>query len=256
MNTPPTNDMPAFRWITIIAAVVLVLLFAALLGAIWLAGLVPGLKSPISISQTPTATPRPTAPSAPHVLVYAPPSTAALRAEDFSSGLDHWSLYYPVGKMELIDGRIVLQANRSNSIAVALNPDFITAGAKYYVQADFSTDVTTSGAYGLVFGASYEGGTFYLFGCNPQFQSCRLLRHTRGAWEPLLERAQAELRALPEPNTLSVYFDNGRMELYTNGNLLTSYIDDAPFHSTGVGALVSSPGFRLFADNFFGYSEK
>jgi hypothetical protein len=256
METPPDPRMPRTRWITVCAGILLILLYAALFVGVAYGGLLPWTRKSTVIQNTPVPTPTPVAVSTPHILVYQPPSASIIRSADFSSGLGDWSLLYPVGKIESIDGRLVLQSKIFSQPVIGVNQDFIASAPKYYVQAEFSTDVPSDGGYGLVFGANKQGGTFYAFEVAPGFTMCRLWRFTQGRWDQLGKDIPAEFAAYPEPNILSAYFDVGRIELYINGGLLWSYIDNDPLRFTGVGVFVLQPGFRLYADNFFAYSEK
>jgi hypothetical protein len=44
---------------------------------------------------------------------------------------------------------------------------------------------------------------------------------------------------------LSVYFDQGRMELSLNGNLMAEYSDKEFFPSSDVGMFMTDTGYRL-----------
>ena len=253
MDSASTNKMPVYRRVTWIAGAVLLLLYGGLFAAVWMSGLIPGRKGPLVPVATPT--PVPTA-TGPRNLIYPPPRADMLRSDDLSTGLDGWSSLYGNGKMENIKEQLVLQTNRMMQPALAINSKLLDAGTKYYIQADLATDTLPAGGYGLVFGASDSLGTFYLFDCTPPLNKCRLLKITGSDTDTLIADIEAELERYPNPNTLSVYFDDGRMELYANGDLVSSYTDKQPFRYTGVGVLVWFPGFRVLADDFQGYSEK
>lgn len=253
MDSASNRKMPVYRRVTWIAGAVLVLLYAGLFAAVWMSGLIPDRKGALAPAATPT--PAPTA-TGPRALIYPPPRADMLRSDDLSTGLDGWYSLYANGKMENIKGQLVLQTNRRGQPALAVNAKLLDAGTKYYIQADLATDTLPTGSYGLVFGASESLGTFYLFDCTPPLNTCRLLKITGSDTDALIADIKAELEPYPNPNTLSVYFDDGRIELYTNAELVSSYTDKQPFRYTGVGVLVWFPGFRVVADNFQGYSEK
>jgi len=92
-----------------------------------------------------------------------------------------------------------------------------------------------------------------LFEILPQFHEYGLYKHAASAkWTKLVPYASAEaIRPYPESNTLGIYFNNGSIELYINGNLESTYRDQAPYNSGDFGAYVDDSGFTLFVTHFF-----
>ena len=158
-----------------------------------------------------------------------------------------------------MNGKLILQSNASGYFAIATNgmPLLVLNGGKYYVQADFTTDGYADSIYGLVFGFDRTLNTFYLFEVQPQTSMFSLIKHTPEKWSPLilLSSSNGALKAFPQVNTLSAYFNQGGIELYINGNLESSYSDKEPFQSGGFGAYLDNSGSRLIVDNFFAYSD-
>ena len=258
MEEPNSQSVPWYRVVTIIAGVVLILLYTTLVIALGATGVLPWPKASLPIASKPTATPTPTITvlSTPRILVHAPSDASIVRTMDFSKGIDGWQLYYVNGKVENIKGQLVLQSNITNQAAIAMNASFLSPGAHYYVQADFTTDIPTNGGYGLVFGADRKVGTYYLFDLWPRAHVARLQRVTQGSFQQLGKSAAVHLATSLQSNTLSVYYDRGYIELYLNGTQMLTYTDTEPLHSTGIGAFVSGPGFTVKMDNVFGYSIK
>jgi hypothetical protein len=83
-----------------------------------------------------------------------------------------------------------------------------------------------------------------------------LFKYTQGKWDELVPLSRSAIKPYPEVNTLSVYFNQGNIDLYINGSSVASYSDKGPFHSTGLGAFANDAGYRLIVDNFFAYDEK
>lgn len=195
----------------------------------------------------------------PQVLIQKPGDEWMIRHEDFSSDDLGWTLYFPPGKLQIVNGQLVLETYSPDRSVIASSQVFFAPSddiERYYVQADFTTDVETSLSYGLVFGLSDSFGSFYLFEIWRDNGLSRLLKYSSGGWEELVAFTEVELRPYPEFNTLSVYFDEGNIELYTNGVLAATYKDENLFRSKNIGAFIGEIGVRLIVDDFFVYDER
>jgi hypothetical protein len=202
-------------------------------------------------------TPTITATSLPHILVHDPSDSISITREDFSSDQRDWGLYYRNGKIQIIQGVLLLQSNLSNELAIGTSKQLAPTSEKYYLQADFSTDVTTQDGYGLIFGASKSSGTYYVFELFPQSKNFGLLKYNAGDWKVLAPYQQTEkMLPFPNTNTLSVYFEKGSIELYINGSPVTKYSETNYLQSKDIGVLVSNSGYRLIVDNLFVVNEK
>jgi hypothetical protein len=239
------------RWLTILTGGYLLFLYAALciVAFIFNNG---WLISASDNIPTRTATAIPT----PHILIHRPAENTEVKHEDFSVNNPNWELNYPVGKLEVINGKLILQSNAFGYSVVGENQQLIPTGQKYYVQADFSTDIDTDKSYGLVFGLNHSTGTFYVFEVWPQTRVFRFFKYTAGYWNELIPFSRGNIRPYPEVNTLSVYFNMGNIQLYINGDLASTYLDDSPFQFTGVGVFTSNMGYRVIMDDLFIYSEE
>ena len=192
----------------------------------------------------------------PHILVRSPSTQSAVIHEDFSSNEKDWGLYFDYGKLEVINGKLILQSDVPNGIGVGTSKQFSPASENYYLQADFSTDIDMSSSYGLVFGLNKSLATYYLFEIWPQAGSFRLFKYNAGKWAELIPFSHVEMRPYPQANTLSIYFDKGRIELYINGKSVSKYSDKDFFQSKDVGVFVNNSGYRLIVDDFFVFDEK
>ncbi len=253
MKEQTGSRVPKYRWVTALAGGYLIFLFI-LLGA--LVGLVLWMHR----TQTPTpagspATPAVQVTSTPHILLHAPADKTLIRSEDFSTGVGNWSLDYRVGKVQVINRRLIAQSYTPGSSIAVTNQSFIPAADIYYVQADFMTDTDALAPYGLIFGSNNESDTYYLFDILPRSAQLHLLKHSPDKWNLLLSLSSAAIGAYPVVNTLSVYFHRGVMNLYINGISVATYTDSEPLHSSGVGVLATDSSYRLMVANFFAYSE-
>ncbi len=243
-------DVPKHSWLTIFAGGYLVYLF--ILFGIFAAFMIPVFRSIANKPSTPSITTVPT----PQILVHVPADKNSIRFEDFLSNQRDWSLEYASGKIETINGKLILQTYSSGWPAIGQNQLFIPNGSIYYVQADFMTDIDANQPYGLVFGRNDTLDTFYLFEILPHSNQFSLYKYAPGKWDALVPFSNTEINPYPEVNTLSAYFNKGQIELYINGNLVTSCSDQQPYTSVGVGVLADNSSYRLIVDNFFAYSEK
>ena len=172
MEEQKANGAPKPRWFTIFAGGYLIYLF--ILFGIFAAFMMPLFRTITSKSPAPITTIVPT----PQILVHIPTDKSSIRFENFSSDQKDWSLLYPSGKIDVINGKLILQSNAPNWPAIGQNPFFISASpiySIYYVQADFMTDVDANEPYGLVFGMDNRLGTFYLFEILPRSKQISLV---------------------------------------------------------------------------------
>jgi len=253
VDTDAPKQVRKYRWVTKLAGGCLVILYMSLCIVTYIIGF--GNKDLSNQINSVSPTPTTTSISTPQILVYSPENKSIIRFDDFSSNLSNWSLYYPNGKVEVINDKMILQSNLSNHAAISERQNFIRVYDKYYVQADFATDIATRLPYGLVFGMNNSLGTFYLFFINAQTQVYYLFKYLSGEWNELIPFSRGEIRPYPEVNTLSAYYVQGNIELFINGELVASYLDQQPLQYVGVGAYVAGSGYRLIVDNFFAYSE-
>lgn len=243
------RETPKRRPFTFLAGGCLVVLFLLLIGT----AVVLGYRqktSKGSADLTPTAVPTP------HILVHEPADPRAIVHEDFSSNLHDWGLYYHNGKIEIINGKLILQSNAKYAGVIGTSEIFSPAGETYYLQADFTTDKDQTPPYGLIFGLNKSLGTYYVFEIWPRNQEFRLMKSNKGNWRELIPFSRHAISSYPEATTLSVYFNEGNMELYINGGLADTYSDADFFHSDEVGVFAGGGDYRLVVDDFFIYPEQ
>jgi hypothetical protein len=249
MEDPVTDTKLKPGLVTLIAGGCLAVLYTVFCALALAVG-----SSQVASRNSPTSTP--TVTPVPQVLVHTPSDPGRVIHEDFSSDKNLWGMYYENGKLEIINGRMVLQSGVTNGIEVGTSRKLAPTGDRYYLQADLSTDTETTNSYGLVFGASQSLGTYYLFELWPQNGTYRLFKFNTGKWTELIPATPVELHPYPFSNTLSVDFDRGTIGLFVNGNLVSEYTDGDYFQSKGIGMYVNNMGYRLLVDDLFIYSEK
>lgn len=247
MDSQTPRAKPEVRWLTMLAGGYLLLLFIAFGTAVFL------FKPFKNITST---VPTPTVVSTPHILVHPPANKNIVLYEDFSSNKNEWGLYHPFGKLEVINGKLILQSNIERSFVIGKSSIFDLSEETYYVQADFITDIEEAFSYGLIFGIGDSLENYYMFEITPGPEFFRLHKYNTGKWDELVPYTHSRLKPYPQVNTLSVYFDAGNIELYINGEIVSSFLDENAFRSTGAGVFVTSNGYRLIVDDFFAYTEQ
>lgn len=255
MEQPTPGGVPKFRWATRLAGGYLIFLFLLLIA--FALFIILGHRQELSsMAGFPTPVRTATSIPTPQILVRAPSDPGSIRFEDFQSDVRDWSLYYPNGKVQTVNGKLILQSYTRDEPVMAYERQFIPAGSPYYVQADFTTDRNADRPYGLVFGFDQSLDTYYAFEILPQFRQFTLIKHSVEKWNPVVPSSFGEMRPYPAVNTLSAYVDGGRIQVYINGTSVASYTDPQPYPSGDVGVYVGDSACQLIVDNFFAYSEK
>lgn len=248
MDHPEAPQDVKQRPITLLAGGCLIVLYAALC-------VIVGVFGRQAMADRDAPTPTPTNTPVPQILVHLPTDQTPVIHEEFSSNENDWGLHFG-GKLEIINGKLVLQSVVPNGIAIGTSNQISPTSESYYVQADFFTDTDTNIAYGLVFGLNRSLGTYYLFEIFPQSSAFRLFKANAGKWTELVPYTGTNTSRYPNLNTLSVYFDRGAIQLYINGELVSEYSDQDFLHSKQVGVYVDDIGYRLLVDDLFIYNKK
>lgn len=207
----------------------------------------------------PTLTPIPTQTPIPHILVHAPAADLTVLKDDFTTNGNEWSTYYSLGKAEVKNGKLSFEGFNSNFIGIAYCfcglPTEAFFEDTYYLQADLSTENLTNNSYGLVFGL-IKRSEYYEFSINPIRKKYYLRKNVEDGWIDLTTGSGPGIKAYPAANTLSIYFDHGKIELFINGEKTTTYTDKTPINKGKIGFIADNDQFKLLIDNLFAYDEK
>jgi hypothetical protein len=258
-NTPPIPTKPSMPWKTLVIFGCFSISILTILACLSVVTIVYREKIPYVQNYFPTQTTTP-----PHIVIHPPDKDVKITSEDFSNNLNDWSTSYSLSKAEVKDGKLFLESFNNESFAISYcdNCSFVVKSnhslqSPYYLQADFNTDHEANASYGLVFNIKRETPSYYyIFEINPTLKTYSLDKYQNNKWVYLSNGQSNLIRSYPETNTLSVDFEAGVINLYINGQAVTSATDKNPTDSGKIGVYVGDTGFKLIVDNLFAYHHK
>lgn len=216
----------------------------------------PTLTFTPTLTPTKTSTPSPTITPTPHLLLAAPQDVTVLE-ETFDSNSRGWDPYYSNNTLRVKDGKLLIKSDETGFIGIAICIDCMDYEQTLYLQAELLLDEGTSHQHGLAFCAASKDNEFYTFMINQKNSYYNLYKHRGDEWETLIGNARTDaINKYPASNTLGVYFDQGKMELYINNIQVESYTDDSPFQCSWAGVIIDDGPLNLVADNVFSYTVK
>lgn len=206
-----------------------------------------------SVESIPSATSQPSVTQEPDFLVYPPTGTEYAVRETFDDNKNHWKAYYPGRVTSVRDGHIRVVSYEPGYVSVASCDGCGEFWDNFYLQADLALSKFSNVSYGVTFCVS-ENNNYYVYLVNYNSFKYSLFKLVDDEWNTLIDATYSDqIRAHPNTNTLSVYFDQGYMELFVNGFMVDSYTDPDPFSGGGIGLIVDDAGAELYGDNVFAY---
>jgi hypothetical protein len=155
------------------------------------------------------------------------------------------------------EGRLHLASDDADYVGLATCPNCAFAGNTFYLQAEVLPVEKTALFHGLAFCLSENENEYYTFMVDSTGQLYALFKSTGNGWDLLIEpAASTAVNEYPVSNTLSVLFDEGRLELYVNGVHLATHEDPEPFDCTQYGIFVDGGTTEIMADHLFAYEVK
>lgn len=210
---------------------------------------------PTEVPPTPTPTLPPTSvptPS-PHILVHEPPTGTTVLEEYFDANNRQWVSYY-ARPSKVQDGMLKFWSSQPGYVNTVWCKGCGIYAHTYYLQADVKTEDFSLVSYGLAFSIN-ENNNYYIFMINHNKFTYTLIKLVNDEWFTLIEATPYdELQGHPHSNTLSVFFDEGNIELYINGARVSNYIDPDPFLEGRIGMIIDDKGGTMLVDNVFAYS--
>lgn len=257
MQTVQNSDKTAVRIVIGLASALILLLCCAVIVVVaWInRDSLTAQFFPTEILPTQTLIPTRTATLTPqpHILVHEPPDGAEVLEEYFEANSRQWvSYYYRPSKVQ--DGMLKLWSSLPGYVNTVWCKGCDIYTHKYYFQADVKMEKFSRISYGLAFSIN-DNNNYYIFLINHNNFTYHLIKSVNDEWVVLLDETPYDaLRGHPNSNTLSVFFDEGNIQLYINGNMVDGYIDSDPFLSGRLGFIVEDARDAMLVDNVFAYA--
>jgi hypothetical protein len=199
---------------------------------------------------TPTITP--TA----HALLE-PPQNVVILEDRFDDNTNKWDRFYVTTSVDVHEGEMYVKPNNRDIPGLSLCWGCPLLENIFYFQAELVLAEDSTTGYGLAFCTTGIGNNYYVFQIQPADQTFSLDQSTTDGWRTLISMEDTNLiNAYPNTNTLAVFFDKGRMDLYINGSLATTYKDASPPYCRRTGVYINGGLVDLIVDNVFAYDIK
>jgi hypothetical protein len=208
-----------------------------------------------TITFTPTITYTPTVSPTPHALLE-PPNGVKVFAEKFDNNKLRWNGFYNNVTYAVKQGELTFSSNKKGYIGLTECNDCPATGNTFYYQAEVYTDQETDVSQGLAFCMNGYENDYFSFVVDSKNRLYSLFKNiAKGDWSIIYNGLPSNaIRHYPEHNTLAVYFDRGKMDLYINGVKIQSYPYPDVLSCKTVGLFVDDGNTTIHADNVFLYS--
>ncbi len=214
-----------------------------------------------TITQTPTVTSTPTITPTPHAFVAAPKGVTVV-ADRLTSNIYQWSTYYTDSAMQIKGGKLTIRSKLEGYVGLVTCNGCRTDGNLFYFQAELVTNEESDAGQGVAFCAmkpvSKQSSSYYVFEIHPTSQTYVLYKMIANEWTTLIaDKPSTLINAYPLPNTLGIYYDQGKVDLYLNDQLVDSFTDEEPLSNCQLtGVFIDQWNIDLLADNVFAYKLK
>ena len=205
-------------------------------------------SKPVTLStKLPTLTPEP------GFLAYAPEGDEVILQESFDNNDNLWKSYYPGKVAAVTEGHIRVVSYETGYVNTAVCSGCGDYVDNFYFQADLALNKFKNISYGLVFCTS-ENNNYYVYLINHNSFKYSLFKLKDDEWITLIDTTLSDrINGYPHNNTLSVYFEQGYMELFINGFKVDTYNDTESLRGGWIGLIVEDAGAELYGDNVFSY---
>lgn len=202
---------------------------------------------------TPTRTPTPTITTTPHPFLD-PAEGVTVFNETFESNTWDWDAAYRNNSSNVENGKLMIKSNELGYVGMALCYGCKAFINGFYYQAELLPEEETSVSYGISYCASLSSNDYYVFQVNTLLPTYSLFKYASDDWEVFINREPSNtINKYPGSNTLGVKYDQGKMDLYINGILVDSYMDENQPSCNKIGVFVDGSNLEIFADNIFVY---
>jgi len=186
--------------------------------------------------------------------IIGPQPTAGIEVfhEDFSTNQRSWISYYSDMETSVRNGTIFIESYNKGYVGLAVCDTCDSYTGTYYIQADLALDQSSTVLFGLAFSITDRG--YYIVEVNAKNRLFSVYKLVNGAWDVLIENQYAaSIENHPQTNTLGVYFDQGRIEVYINDELAGTTEDPNPYTGGLFGLYVDDATVVLQADEVYAY---
>jgi len=217
--------------------------------------LTPSQTPTLTATNVPTQTPSPTPTLTPHVLI-TPPKDIIVLEEKFDSNSRGWDKFYSNTNVHIKDSKLFVNSNKAEYVGMAIC--YYSCGnfknSLFYIQAEMVPERQTTIEHGISFCVG-PGDNYYVFEVNSRAATYSLIEQKYGNWDILIDSTLSKaINRYPISNTLGVYYDQGKMDLYINGTLVNSYHDQNPLTCSWVGFFIDAGTLNLIVDNVYIYN--
>ena len=209
-----------------------------------------------TITMTPTITHTPTITLTPHALIPAP-EDAKVFNEQFDSNKKNWVSFYGENTTVIKEGKLYLRSDKAGYGALALCYRCSKLDKAFYFQVEVIPAEKTSIQHGIAFCATGPTDEYYVFLIDSVSGTYSLNKRALQGWQTLFTAVYSQsISQYPISNTLAVQFDQGKMNLYINGNLVNTYTDPDPIACSAIGIFIDGALVDVIADNIYSYEMK
>ena len=162
----------------------------------------------------------------------------SLYIDDFSDANSGWpNIENEKKRYEYVGGEYEILVKNANSWAGA-SPDF--QASEYLVGVDVRSTSGVIGSHGIIFGLTEDWSGFYTFEIDPEGYYTIWKYSENGGWKNLFVKYTPVINKSTDLNQLMVKRIGTSIEVYANGNLLTSITDKTYTGMGYLGLIVSS----------------
>lgn len=174
--------------------------------------------------------------------------------DNFSDDANHWTMHKDFIDEKVVDGQLVFESVVEDNYAFTGCQSCPALDQPYFLQVDLATKEAVTDELGIVFNLDYSTDSFFVFQINSESRKYYFYHNVDDAWSLRAAGETSHIKPSPESNTLGVYADHGKVDLYVNGHIIESYYQaNHNFYEGDFSFYVDDWRFQVFADNLIIY---
>lgn len=145
--------------------------------------------------------------------------------DDFSENQNSWDSYNDYNsEVKIESGELHLKSLSETSYGVAECRTCLVLGQPYFLQADLRPMDPNIASFGIKFNARGERNSFYVFLINSDTGQYSVSYHSNSnGWTSRIAGKSDQIKPFPDTNTLGIFADADKVELYINGIIVDTY---------------------------------